>query len=223
MNTDTMQTDSKVTTQEQRNPIVEFLRTRATITTDPLEEDDGPEGHFSSGDDKEDARTCAKIRADHESGNVWAWTCVRVRAEYLGHTGEDYLGGCSYASREEFERPGDYHSDMVDTALNEVAHSLILDTDALAEVVAELQATADSDAGRDDSDLPELAPGYVAQGREQVLGKILMDTAAEYHLLKSWTRDADAADVDRSPLFDALHRDAMRSIMRQLAKDGFLS
>lgn len=81
-------------------------------------EEDGPEGHFASGDDKEDAETCRKIRKDAESSE-WAWCAVEVRAEWNDLTGSDFLGGCSYASEKDFKEGG-YFEDMKDRALDEL-------------------------------------------------------------------------------------------------------
>lgn len=78
-------------------------------------EDDGPEGHFASGDDDEDNETCRKIREDAQS-NEWAWCVVEVRAEWNDLTGSDFLGGCSYASEKDFRENGSF-ADMKSQAL----------------------------------------------------------------------------------------------------------
>src|SRR5262249_20207174 len=60
------------------------------------------------------------IREQLESGNEWAWFCARVVARWNGFEGDDYLGCCSYASGEEFCRPGGYYDDMKARALEDL-------------------------------------------------------------------------------------------------------
>lgn len=123
---------STTTTDKERAALVEYLRTRATITIEAEAETEGPEGHFASGDDEYDATLAATIRAEAE-WNVWAWCSVKVRAEYLGHTGTDYLGACNYSGLELFKADA-YYANMVDEALGELAHSILQDREAVADL-----------------------------------------------------------------------------------------
>lgn len=73
---------------------------------------------MASGDDDYDREVEDSILADLSDGNDWAWCTVRVTARYDGvdcAVGQDYLGCCSYASREDFEAC-DYCADMKDQA-----------------------------------------------------------------------------------------------------------
>jgi hypothetical protein len=54
------------------------------------------------------------------------------------------------------------------------------------------------------------------------LGLLVQGIAAEYHLRKRWTSDPDAADAERTPLFDAMHRDGMRALMRRAVARGLV-
>ena len=59
------------------------------------------EGAFASGNDDDDRATVVEIRRQLEAGNVAAWCCLFVTAEWRGFKGYASLGGCSYASEEE--------------------------------------------------------------------------------------------------------------------------
>lgn len=75
-----------------------------------LSDDTQIEDCFFTGDPSEDARICAKIRADSE-WNAWAWCTVEVTGEWHGLTARDYLFGCNYESEEDF-RAGGYFAEM---------------------------------------------------------------------------------------------------------------
>lgn len=75
---------------------------------------------MASGDDEADRADEDRIIADLESGNEWAWCCAKVTAEWNGFEGKDYLGGCSYASEDDFKRPGGYYDDMKQQALDDL-------------------------------------------------------------------------------------------------------
>jgi hypothetical protein len=59
----------------------------------------------------------------YNNGNEWAWCCVKVTAEYKGIKGSDYLGGCSYNSKEDFMSDG-YYADMKIQAYDELVKEL---------------------------------------------------------------------------------------------------
>ena len=73
-------------------------------------------GNASAIDDETDAIIEKHIKADLESGNQWAWCCVRVTcyrdAMLNGVSGVDYLGGCSYENEDDFIKHGGYWEDM---------------------------------------------------------------------------------------------------------------
>jgi len=97
---------------------------RYRVTIGP--EYDGPEGFFATGDDAEDAEICAQIRRDAE-WNDWAWCSVKVTCTIPGYDaeGNDYLGGCSYKSKEDFCQPGGYYEDMCASAREALLDALV--------------------------------------------------------------------------------------------------
>jgi hypothetical protein len=94
---------------------------RYEITAHP--EDTPIEGNvMASGCDAFDKACENKVRADYNGGNYWAWCGVQVSARYDGVdcvVGNDYLGGCSYASEEEFKADA-YYEDMKDRARDDL-------------------------------------------------------------------------------------------------------
>jgi hypothetical protein len=71
-----------------------------------------------------DDENAAWIREQLASGNEWAWCQVVVRARFAGFEARTYLGGCSYRSRADFERPGGYLDQMLDEVLTELAQAI---------------------------------------------------------------------------------------------------
>ena len=74
-----------------------------------------------SGDDAEDRAVEDAIIADLESGNPWAWCCVKASCWVGGMedvVGEDYLGGCSFASEEDFKASGCWDDMKEEARLN---------------------------------------------------------------------------------------------------------
>lgn len=106
-----------------------------------LPEEDGPEGHFASGDDALDAEDCARIR-EAAQWNEWAWCMVRVVASFGSFKGNAYLGGCNYASREDFEKGG-YFADMKEEALDDLARVI----ESAGKVLKDWEAAYDAARG----------------------------------------------------------------------------
>jgi hypothetical protein len=80
-------------------------------------------GEFQREDGSNDEELNAWIKKELESGNSWAWCCARVTVRFKGMEAEDYLGGCSYESKEAFMK-GMYYEDMINTAVAELAEQL---------------------------------------------------------------------------------------------------
>lgn len=137
-----------------KDALIEFLRTRAEITLTAEQDDIPVRGNaLASGDDEVD-RACEDAILDRlESGDVWAWASVRVRATYRRYSGSDYLGACSYADEEAFRAPGEYYDAMRDRALENLAFDMLSHVVELEEVHAE-QATIEQDA-RDAPEAPD--------------------------------------------------------------------
>jgi hypothetical protein len=78
---------------------------------------------LASGDDAADRECEDEILARLESGDVWAWACVKVTASITlddGRTFEasEFLGGCCYASEADFKVPGGYYEDLCTEAFD---------------------------------------------------------------------------------------------------------
>jgi len=74
----------------------------------------------ASGDDDQDREAEALVMESYESGNTWAWCCVRVVAKWELWEGDDFLGCVSELSSdpEQSFRDGGYFDDMKDEALH---------------------------------------------------------------------------------------------------------
>lgn len=107
-------------------------RDAVTFAISLAPEDDGPEGYFASGDDEQDAETCADIREQVEQGNDWAWCLVCVRATFGEFAGVAYLSACSYASEEDFKQGG-YYEQMQEEALEDMTNNMDAARDTITE------------------------------------------------------------------------------------------
>jgi hypothetical protein len=110
-----------------------------------LPEDIPVRGNAMASDEPElDKKVEDEIIARLDSGDLWAWCCVKVTATLecvsqrkgyvptdVSLVGVDYLGGCSYRDEGDF-REGGYFADMKDAALDDLQAQV----DALAKKVA---------------------------------------------------------------------------------------
>lgn len=67
---------------------------------------------LASGDNEVNKQYADEIIRQLDAGNDWAWCAVTVTATFGEFSGQDHLGCCSYASEEEFRKPGGYWDDM---------------------------------------------------------------------------------------------------------------
>lgn len=100
-----------------------------TFTLEALPENDDPAGHFASDDSEADKAMVDEINRRARCGDEWAWFCAKVTAtlklpDGSEIEGSDYLGGCSYASEEDFKQPGGYYDDMKAMALADVQRQI---------------------------------------------------------------------------------------------------
>lgn len=84
---------------------------------------------LASGDAKADKRYEDRIIRRLESGDVWAWAHVTVKATLTlpdGSTieGSASLGGCCYRNEKDFTRPGGYYDDMKHEALADLQRAI---------------------------------------------------------------------------------------------------
>jgi hypothetical protein len=92
-----------------------------TLTLTAEDEDIPVRGNASASDDPEaDKRYEDEIIARLDSGDVWAWCYVVVKATCGDHTATDSLGGCCYRDEVDFMSPGGYFDCMVRTVLGEI-------------------------------------------------------------------------------------------------------
>lgn len=93
-----------------------------------VEQDDLPvRGNaISSGDDEFDRKTEQEIIDRADSGDVWAWAQVSIRASWAGFRGDDYLGGCSYKNEAAFTstEEGGYFHDMVKSSIEDLIKNI---------------------------------------------------------------------------------------------------
>jgi len=82
-----------------------------------LPEHEHPRGHFASGDDELDRQIVNQILQDME-WNGWSWCVAKVTAKWGEFEASEYLGYCSYESKEDFMSPGGYYDDMKAEALH---------------------------------------------------------------------------------------------------------
>ena len=102
------------------------IQKEAQITCIAIPEDMSIRGNcMASGDDKVDEDCALEIERQLNAGNEWAWCQVKVEARWNGLRGVDYLGGCSYASKADFMRPGDYYDDMLAQAIDQIYEQAI--------------------------------------------------------------------------------------------------
>jgi hypothetical protein len=134
---------------------VRKLTAEEVIFTVQCEPEDIPlEGNVMCSDDKAFDRQCEdNIRRQLNDGNEWAWCIIKVSATYIApndqsFVGKDYLGGCSYESKEDFMvGNSDYFNDMKDNALEDLNTSIA----NLAEAFTPLTCESWSHEGKDHS------------------------------------------------------------------------
>jgi hypothetical protein len=97
--------------------------TQVEFTIECMPEDLQVKGNCSAIDDETDRETEQYIYDELNSGNEWAWCCVKVTAHYKGQEGTAYLGGCSYKSMTDFKKDG-YYEDMKQSAFDDLILSL---------------------------------------------------------------------------------------------------
>ena len=96
---------------------------KVNFTIECLAEDIPVEGNCSAIDEETDKANEEMIYEQLDSGNEWAWCCVKVTAEYKGIEGADYLGGCSYKNEDDFKKDG-YYEDMKKAAFADLINTL---------------------------------------------------------------------------------------------------
>jgi len=101
----------------------EGLRKLVRVTLDHEEENRTWVGEFQREDGSNDDELNDWIKQELQDGNPWAWCTAHVTVELGELKGEDWLGGCSYKSKEDFIAGG-YYDSMVAEACDELAKDL---------------------------------------------------------------------------------------------------
>jgi hypothetical protein len=104
------------------------------VTLDAMEEHISPNDSFSYEED------IKHVIQEFNNGNEAAWFCARVTVSVpgLGIIGTDYLGGCSYASFEEFMEEEGYFSDMIDVATKALLDDLRTSQEVINSILKEV-------------------------------------------------------------------------------------
>ena len=92
-------------------PKIELI---ATIDDEPINGN-----AIDSGDKNYDLKVENELIDRLNSGDVWAWASVEVKASFGGLSGSAYLGCCSYKDEKEFLKDP-YYKDMVKEATEEL-------------------------------------------------------------------------------------------------------
>ena len=95
-----------------------------TFSLEAMEDDSRPD--FQSGDPaykEEDDRLELDAMERLSQGDVWAWACVKVTAQWGDYTAKVYLGGCSYTNEAEFRSCGELWA-LEEEALDKLNDSL---------------------------------------------------------------------------------------------------
>lgn len=75
---------------------------------------------LTSGDQVADEETELEVKKQVENGNDWAWCIVVVQVSLGSFSGKDYLGQCSYKSKEDFVKRSGYYADMYNEAIDDL-------------------------------------------------------------------------------------------------------
>lgn len=102
----------------------EKLRKLVTVTLECEPEDRTYRGEFENEHGQPDRETEAWIEAQLKAGNEWAWCSAHVIVRYQHYEGDDWLGGCSYESKEAFMQPNGYYGDMINSAIDSIAEEI---------------------------------------------------------------------------------------------------
>jgi hypothetical protein len=78
---------------------------------------------IASGDAYFDKQVENEIIRRLNKGDIWAWACVKVTAEWNGFCGSDILGGCNYESEADFLADS-YYEQMKACALADLQNNI---------------------------------------------------------------------------------------------------
>ncbi|SEW16683.1 hypothetical protein [Chitinophaga arvensicola] len=74
--------------------------------------------YMATGIEQLDREAEAAVLRELENGNIYAWFCAAVTAEWRGIKETTYLGGCSYHDEKDFKR--DHYDSMKDEAYKDL-------------------------------------------------------------------------------------------------------
>lgn len=113
--------------------IRELTEEEVEFEVECLPEHEHPRGHFASGDDELDRQMVKRI-LQYREWNEWAWCVAKVTAKWGEFEASEYLGCCSYDSKEDFMSPGGYYDDMKAEALESLNQLLADHYEDLSEL-----------------------------------------------------------------------------------------
>jgi hypothetical protein len=109
----------------EKSELIEFLKDNAKIEFTAEGEHIPVRGNaLDSGDDAEDKKAEDYIIEQLNKGNLSNWFSAKISATYDNFHGVDYLGCCSYASFEEFQKDA-YYTSMVEQAIEDLAGQIL--------------------------------------------------------------------------------------------------
>lgn len=77
----------------------------------------------------------AAVKEVRKKSLTWGWCCVRVTAKYKSFTGDAYLGGCSYTSKDDFINNSGYMQQLCAEALHNLNEEIQLKFKPLEDLV----------------------------------------------------------------------------------------
>ena len=117
---------------KSRKLLAEYLAEHAKITLQCDPETDDPIDHFGYDTDEENKQAAAHVRELAERSE-WGWCVAMVTVEIDGVRATEYLGGCSYASEQDFRDSGCF-ADMVHCCCVDLASQLVAARETLNRV-----------------------------------------------------------------------------------------
>ena len=96
-----------------------IAKENVTIQVKALNEDEDPKNHF----DFDDCEAIVEKIIKDSEWNEWAWCNAHVKVSYLGLNAGEYLGCCSYVSKEDFMKD-DYFNDMVERCMLDLTEQI---------------------------------------------------------------------------------------------------
>lgn len=111
--------------------------TKEDVTFDVVaeKEDISPAASMRGAGKEEIDNFVAAVKEVRKKSRTWGWCCVRVTAKYKSLTGDAYLGGCSYESKDDFINNSGYLQQLCTEALHNLNEEIQLKFQPLEDLV----------------------------------------------------------------------------------------